>query len=564
MANVLKKIIINGVEYNLPTSGGGGGITASLSKGIADMEIKANDNVFSSTSWLYEILNACDPDDELGLTAGDTWDDIIEDATSMSLISHSYAVMVMLASSDVALAGVVTSTTALQELLECYNSTLVLFNSEKARDYIFNSIDAVTEILENEVDIDCLLNNSDCLNILTKATLDTTTWTAIFNNSSIAAAITTNTTYLTNLSKNKTAFDILLETTYWTNNIWSNITRLNIFMAVSYCRNAIFNKYTSSQLMADTPLRSIIQNNALQQYINKDETAYNSVIVFDITVTSSTTWFKIPRYGYWGSSYNWKYSTDGGAWNSLSGSASTSVAATINLAPGTHQIVLKPTSLGYNWARCLGNRNTTNYWTASPSTLKFTISNLPGYAFMSSSTDTSRTYFMAYNFYGCTSLERVKNFKIPSGTTAGNYYMSYTFYGCTNLTGFDNSKLLPTTMTTTGSYFMYYMFSGCTSLKRLPSGFNLSTITSAISSYFMAYFCNNCSKLEGLPTGMKLPPVGNSSSYMYYAFYGCTLLNSNSPTENLTFINAASYCFTNTGISTASPSAGSNIAVHRV
>lgn len=107
------------------------------------------------------------------------------------------------------------------------------------------------------------------------------------------------------------------------------------------------------------------------------------------------------------------------------------------------------------------------------------------------------------------------------------------------------------------------MFYGCTGISKLPSGFNLGTITSSIGTYFMAYFARGCTALKALPTGFNLPPVGNSSSYLYYAFYGCSALNANAPTENLTFINAASYCFTNTGVGTASPSAGSSIAVHR-
>jgi hypothetical protein len=110
---------------------------------------------------------------------------------------------------------------------------------------------------------------------------------------------------------------------------------------------------------------------------------------------------------------------------------------------------------------------------------------------------------------------------------------------------------------------MYYMFYSCTSISKLPKGFNLSTITSSIGTYFMAYFMYGCTALKALPTGFNLPSVGNSSSYLYYAFYNCSSLGASSPTENLHFVNAASYCFTNTSVGTASPSANSDIPVHR-
>jgi len=110
---------------------------------------------------------------------------------------------------------------------------------------------------------------------------------------------------------------------------------------------------------------------------------------------------------------------------------------------------------------------------------------------------------------------------------------------------------------------MYNMFRGSTNITNLPKGFNLSTITSSIGSYFLSYFCYGCTKLKALPTGFKLPSVGNSSSYLAYAFYNCTALGATSPTESLHFVNAASYCFTNTSVGTASPSANSNIPVHR-
>ena len=92
----------------------------------------------------------------------------------------------------------------------------------------------------------------------------------------------------------------------------------------------------------------------------------------------------------------------------------------------------------------MGNRSSTNYWDATPTTIKFSVRNLPGYAFMASTSSFASTgYFMYYMFYGCTSLTGV-NIKVPTGaTTTGTYYMAYMFYGCTSLSSV-KGKIFPT------------------------------------------------------------------------------------------------------------------------
>ena len=92
----------------------------------------------------------------------------------------------------------------------------------------------------------------------------------------------------------------------------------------------------------------------------------------------------------------------------------------------------------------MGNRSSTNYWDASPTTIKFSVRNLPGYAFMASASSFASTgYFMYYMFYGCTSLTGV-NIKVPTGaTTTGTYYMAQMFRGCTSLTSITGT-LFPT------------------------------------------------------------------------------------------------------------------------
>jgi hypothetical protein len=109
-----------------------------------------------------------DEEDELGLTAGETWEDIVANSTSMNLISHSFSVMVMLASSEYALNIVKTDATAMGQLLECWNSVLALFNSEIAKKILFGDSTTFTLILNSPLALEYILNNTDAINDILK------------------------------------------------------------------------------------------------------------------------------------------------------------------------------------------------------------------------------------------------------------------------------------------------------------------------------------------------------------------------------------------------------------
>ena len=216
MANIIEKLILNGVEYEIPS---GGGVDAAAVNSLIDARLYAYNRVFSLKSWLYKILNEMDEEDELGLTAGETWEDIVANSTSINLISHSFSVMVMLASSEYALNIVKTDTTAMGQLLECWNSVLAL-------EYILNNTDAINDILEywdieefidttlsdikdNAKVMEILANNETAVNYIITNYFSTITTSSItlksFISSKVAVAALTTSTNNSKLQSNVTA-----------------------------------------------------------------------------------------------------------------------------------------------------------------------------------------------------------------------------------------------------------------------------------------------------------------------------------------------------------------------
>ena len=141
MAKVLKKIIINGVDYNLPSGGGGGGgdLDIAAANALIDAKLGNYNTLFNLQTGLYKILNWLSDEDELGLTAWDDRDTITSTNASMSLISHSYTVMVYVANSSDAMAMVCSKDGATKEVSECWNSISIIVNCEKAREIYLNS-----------------------------------------------------------------------------------------------------------------------------------------------------------------------------------------------------------------------------------------------------------------------------------------------------------------------------------------------------------------------------------------------------------------------------------------
>lgn len=135
MKKVLRKIIKNWVTYWLPEWWWGWGwwdIDTKTLNWIIDLRVWDNDRMFREKEWLYKILNAIDDSDEVWLTSWDSWEEIINNSTSMNKISHSYAVMCAIVNSEEAMNKVVLDSVAIKELSECWNSISLIALSEIA------------------------------------------------------------------------------------------------------------------------------------------------------------------------------------------------------------------------------------------------------------------------------------------------------------------------------------------------------------------------------------------------------------------------------------------------
>lgn len=657
MAYRIVKEIKNGIEYLPKENGGGGGTDNATVNALVDIKLKDNESLFKyTTTGLYKILNDITEEDELGLTWGENRAEIVGSQASMNKISHGRSVMSMIASSGYAVSEILKNSTAFSEIINSRVSIYVISLSREAMDIIAADSTAVTTILNNPTATDAIVNSNIALTALSESTeaisllLDNTTlsqnsWSLLFANEIFTSTVYNNNTYLTKVSNNLNCLLAFTATDYW-DKVLNNATKCDIIMSWPYRDEAISNS-SSAAIREDTPLRSIIKNNWLDAYLAKDETATNGVIVMDINSTSATT-FNISRYGYNAATSTWKYSVDWGAWTSVSVAASTTALSVSLGSTWRHTIVIKPANYTVWRARQMGNRSSTNYWTTSG--LTWSIRNLPLYAFAIDTSKFADSYFMAYAFYGCSSLTEVNIKKYATPSNIGTYFMGYTFYNCTNLlkvtwdiltskvesignyfmynicrgsskltqftaslnftnvktiadyfigyafygctsltSGIDidisatttiggyflyytyyncwaltqMSRLSLPNVTTVGTYFMGYSHQNCTNMTKMATWFNLWGISASIGTYFLYYAWSGCSKLASLPTWFKLPPVGNSSYYCRYAWYNCTALGATAPTENLTFIYAASNCFSGTSVWTASPAANSSIPVHR-
>ena len=184
MAKVIRKLIINGEEYNIPSgSGGGGGADTVTVNALIDAKLGSFDSLFKLESWLYQVLNDLTDEDELGLTAGETWQDIVETTASISLVTHSYTVFSMVANSDYALEVLMDDSDAIDEVLECRNSATIIAENEKAASLFLNDPTILAKILASNIAKDAFFGSA-------------TSWDVILNNQTLRETIIGNTTYM--------------------------------------------------------------------------------------------------------------------------------------------------------------------------------------------------------------------------------------------------------------------------------------------------------------------------------------------------------------------------------
>jgi hypothetical protein len=177
-------------------------------------------------------------------------------------------------------------------------------------------------------------------------------------------------------------------------------------------------------------------------------------------------------------------------------------------------------------------------------------------------------YFLAYCWYGCSSLTSMPSgFNLPTGiTSVGYYFLNYCWEGCLSLTSMPSGFNLPTGITTVGNSFLGSCWRNCSSLSSMPSGFNIPTGITSVGHYFLNYCWEGCLSLTSMPSGFNLPTGITSVGYYFLnnCWYNCTLLKADNYTENLYFKYASTNTFGGTcPITPDSPSADSYVAVNR-
>jgi len=115
----------------------GGGADVETINALIDWKLWNYDTLFKLENWLYKILNDLDSEDNLWLESGDTRADIVWNATNMSKVSHSRAVMTKVVNSPYAIGLVANSSNGMKEVSECWNSmTIIASNTDSAISYL--------------------------------------------------------------------------------------------------------------------------------------------------------------------------------------------------------------------------------------------------------------------------------------------------------------------------------------------------------------------------------------------------------------------------------------------
>lgn len=115
----------------------GGGADVETVNALIDWKLWNYDTLFKIEDWLYKILNELDDKDNLWLESGDTRADIVWNATNMSKVSHSRAVMTKVVNSPYAIGLIVNSSNGMKEVSECWNSmTIIASNTDSAISYL--------------------------------------------------------------------------------------------------------------------------------------------------------------------------------------------------------------------------------------------------------------------------------------------------------------------------------------------------------------------------------------------------------------------------------------------
>lgn len=230
--NVLEKIINNWIEYYFPEWwGGSSDLDIGAVNALIDMKLWDYDSLFSVTNWLYQILNSIDTEDEIWLSSWDTRAEIVADDTSMSLISHCYAVMCYIANSTVAMSTILADASATNEISECWNSITIIAESQLASDLYLASVNWITSLFTYQTAQDAFFTSTARKTQIVTQNLmvivnDDTLLAQLNTDSVVQACIVNSTTALSTIAWDNDKLEIVKENTAIMNAIAVNSTAL--------------------------------------------------------------------------------------------------------------------------------------------------------------------------------------------------------------------------------------------------------------------------------------------------------------------------------------------------
>ena len=230
--NVLEKIINNWIEYYFPEWwGGSSDLDIGAVNALIDMKLWDYDSLFSVTNWLYQILNSIDTEDEIWLSSWDTRAEIVADDTSMSLISHCYAVMCYIANSTVAMSTILADASATDEISECWNSISIISESQLASDLYLASVNWITSLFTYQTAQDAFFTSTARKTQIVNQNLmvivnDDTLLAQLNTDSVVQACIVNSTTALSTIAWDNDKLEIVKENTAIMNAIAVNSTAL--------------------------------------------------------------------------------------------------------------------------------------------------------------------------------------------------------------------------------------------------------------------------------------------------------------------------------------------------
>lgn len=211
-------------------------------------------------------------------------------------------------------------------------------------------------------------------------------------------------------------------------------------------------------------------------------------VLIKVNNLSSSSDFRIPVYGYWGTNYSWTFSVDGGAEYVLSWNRS-ATPITINLTwAGEHTIAIRGSDF-----RCLWNGGDTNYWGTTAKDTTFTV----------------KTY-NTFNVFNTTEI---------ANKVAGNDICNRMYRGAEELTGVDMKFKIPSEMVV-GHNFFYMGMYNCKSLANVKFWVfnNLKQVSNNWFQHLIGY--DNISNSNNVNTlSLQLPDLELSGIYFASHFF---------------------------------------------